>query len=76
MELIYLANFLFNKKLVKSCSWCVYGKKSHFTDEIFCKKHGVTDKRDYCSGYKYDPLKRKPDLKKAKIDFKPEDFKL
>ena len=67
---------LFNKKLIKSCTWCRYGRKSEFTEEIFCQKHGVTDKRDYCRSYKYDPLKRKPDAIKPSGSFTADNFKL
>ena len=41
-----------------------------------CKKHGVTDKRDYCRSYKYDPLKRVPQTVKISDNYSDEDFKL
>ncbi len=71
-----MANSLFNKKLIKSCSWCRFGKKSDYTEEIFCLKHGVTNKRDYCRNYKYDPLKRKPDTANPLGNYKAEDFEI
>lgn len=67
---------IFNKKLSKSCSFCVYGNKSEYSDEIFCAKHGVTNRRDYCRHYKYDILKRKPDRIKANDGFTDKDFSL
>ncbi|MBQ8203149.1 MAG: hypothetical protein IJZ75_02585 [Clostridia bacterium] len=67
---------IFNKKLSKSCSFCVHGNKSEYSDEIFCAKHGVTNKRDYCRHYKYDILKRVPDKVKPTGTFSEEDFSL
>lgn len=67
---------LFNKKLIRSCSWCKHGRKSEYTDEIYCTKHGVTDKRDYCRSYKYDPLKREPERLKPADGYSEKDFEL
>ncbi len=67
---------IFNKKLSKSCSFCIYGNKSEYSDEIFCAKHGVTNKRDYCRNYKYDILKRKPERIKTSGEFTDKDFSL
>lgn len=66
----------FNKKLIRSCSWCKYGKKSEYTDEIFCLKRGVTDKRDYCHSYKYNPLQREPEIIKPSENYTEKDFEL
>ena len=65
---------LFNKSIRKSCAWCVYGKKSEYSDDVFCKKHGVTSAADYCRKYKYDPLKRAPDRQSIEKDYKADDF--
>ena len=67
---------LFNKNLQRSCEWCVHSKKSEFSDEILCRKHGVTDRRDYCRNYKYDVLKRTPQKQKCDKKFTPEDFQI
>lgn len=66
----------FNKKLVRSCAYCVHGKASEYTNEIFCMKRGVTTENDSCGSYKYDPLKRVPRKTKPAGNFKPEDFEL
>ena len=66
----------FNKNLQKSCSYCVYGKILEFSGETVCKKRGVTDSRDYCRSYKYDPLKRTPQKPKISDNYSEEDFKL
>ena len=67
---------LFNKDLKKSCAWCIYGKKSEYTDDVFCIKRGVTSVDGYCRKYKYDPLKRAPDTNRIAKDYKAEDFSL
>ncbi|MBR3909115.1 MAG: hypothetical protein IKJ50_05290 [Clostridia bacterium] len=66
----------FNKNLQKSCLWCVHGTKSEYSDEIFCKKRGVTTRADACRKYKYDPLKRTPLQVKPAGEFTKEDFSL
>lgn len=66
----------FNKKLQPSCEYCVYGERLELTNEIICKKHGVTEIRDYCRSYKYNPLKREPKMPQISENYNPEDFKL
>lgn len=67
---------LFNKKLIRSCSWCKYGRRSEYADEIFCLKRGVTDKRDYCRSYKYDVLKREPEQIGPSKNYTEKDFEI
>ena len=74
--MIYMALKGFNKKLQKSCLWCVHGIKSEYCEEIFCKKHGVTTRADSCRQYKYDPLKRTPQKQKPSCELTAEDFSL
>lgn len=66
----------FNKKLQKSCAYCVHSAKLEFGNETICKKRGVMDERDYCRSYKYDPLKREPQKAKISNNYSEEDFKL
>lgn len=66
----------FNKKLQKSCLWCIHGRKSDYLDDIFCKKHGVTTRADACHHYKYDPLKRVPQKVNPAGQFTADDFTL
>ncbi len=66
----------FNKKLAPSCSYCVFGMRSSYSKEILCKKRGVTELRDSCRHYKYDPLKREPEKAKLADNYSPEDFEL
>ncbi len=66
----------FNVKENKSCSCCVFGEKSPFNQDVFCRKHGVCDKRDCCRHFKYDVLKRNPTQKAPSDNYSPEDFNL
>lgn len=67
---------VFNKKLPHSCEYCVYGTRLEFSNEVLCKKRGVTEFRDHCRKYKYDPLKRIPQMPQISENYNPEDFKL
>ena len=67
---------VFNKKLQKACEYCKYGRLSDFSDDVYCMKKGVTNKKDYCRHYEYDVLKRTPQRIKPADNYKPEDFKI
>ncbi len=71
-----MSNKHFNKKLPSYCEYCVYGTKSEFSNEVICIKRGVTDAKDSCRKYKYDPLKREPQKTKISDNYRPEDFLL
>ena len=71
-----MAEIAFNKKLPSSCSYCVHGTPTAYGKEILCKKRGVTEMRDSCRKYKYDPLKREPQKAKIADGYSEEDFKL
>ncbi|MBR5923343.1 MAG: hypothetical protein IKZ59_06065 [Clostridia bacterium] len=71
-----MAAKLFDRSLKKSCLWCAYGKKSEYTNEVFCIKRGVTYADSYCRKYKYDPLKRTPDNKTISKDYNADSFSL
>ncbi|MEE1075455.1 MAG: hypothetical protein U0K93_08260 [Acutalibacteraceae bacterium] len=71
-----MSNKLFNKKLEHHCEYCVYGTNSEFSNEVLCLKRGVTDAKDSCRKYKYDPLKRLPPKAKISNNYNPEDFLL
>ncbi|MCQ2455676.1 MAG: hypothetical protein MJ090_06035 [Clostridia bacterium] len=71
-----MGNKFFNIKKNKSCSCCVFGEVSPYLDEVFCKKRGVCEKRDYCRHFKYDVLKRQPERITPDKDFTPEDFSI
>lgn len=66
----------FNKKLPKYCEYCVHGTCSEFSNEVLCPKKGITDRKDRCRHYKYDPLKREPTAIKISDNYSAEDFSL
>ena len=70
----YMAS-LFNKNLPPACQYCVYGKTQP-TKEVLCIKRGVTELRDSCRHYKYDPIKRVPAHSELADNYSPEDFML
>lgn len=71
-----MAKSMFDKTLPKRCEYCVFGTKSDFSDDVLCKKYGITHFSDSCRKYKYDPLKRKPKSAKPSDNYNPEDFLL
>ena len=73
---IIMSKVGFNKKLAKSCAYCVHGTVLEGFNETVCKKRGVTNKRDFCRSYKYDPLKRIPVKPKLADNYTPDDFEL
>ena len=71
-----MARSLLNKNISPACEYCIHGRPSEYTDEVFCPKRGVTKKNDACRKYKYDVLKRTPRRITPAGEFKPEDFEL
>lgn len=67
---------IFNKKLPRSCEYCVFGKLASFGNEVLCQKRGVTEKRDSCRKFKYDCFKRIPKADIISNNYKPEDFEI
>ncbi len=71
-----MKNLVFNKKLPKYCLYCKFGQYLEYSDEVFCTKRGFVDKFSKCHTYKYDPLKRVPEVRDVKSDFIKEDFEI
>lgn len=67
---------VFNKKLAHACKYCRYATSLNFTDEVICKKKGISDPNGCCRHYKYDPLKRQPERIILKSDFSKDDFQI
>ena len=66
---------IFSVKQNKKCCNCVYSTK--LEQKVFiCKKHGVVEKDDRCISFKYDPLKREPELPPETTGYTKEDFSL
>ena len=75
-EDVYMKDKALNKKLEHYCEYCVYGTCSDFSNEVLCLKRGITDRKDSCRRYKYDPLKRDPNRAKISKNYSGEDFVL
>lgn len=67
---------LFNKKQEKYCKHCIHGKTLEYTGEVFCKKRGFVSPLTKCRKYKYDPIKRTPQVAKLNTAYKKDDFVL
>ena len=68
---------LFRRKMVRSCTTCLYSTTLS-EHQLLCSKHGVVADSYACRKYKYDPCKRIPPAIKAP-DFQKynnEDFQL
>lgn len=58
---------LFRKKILRSCSYCVYGTKID-DEQVLCSKKGLVAITGKCRKFAYDPCKRIPPKAKA-LDF-------
>ncbi len=67
---------VFNKKLTPACKYCRYSVGLNFTEEVICKKRGISEPDGSCRHYKYDPLKRQPDRIELNKDFEKQDFEI
>lgn len=68
---------LFNKKsITPACGVCEYGKLSLDGESVLCYKTGIRQIDSSCHGFKYDPLKRKPQKEPQMISFVKSDFEL
>ena len=52
---------LFDKNILPCCSYCRYGNDIG-ENEVACVKLGVVDSLWHCWRYRYDPIKRHPEL--------------
>lgn len=57
---------MYNKETIKNCSVCLYSTVLSNGTEAICKKRGPVLCNDYCRKFKYDPLKREPEIKTIK----------
>ena len=58
------------------CEYCLSSKSTEDSDYLLCRRHGAVERTDSCRGFKYDPLKRRPDPIKPLGEFSKEDFML
>ena len=65
----------YDQSIPPSCAYCRHGRAIS-DGEIFCMKKGVVEPFDTCRAYRYDVLKRVPEVKDIGRDYKAEDFKI
>lgn len=68
---------LFNKKIPRSCVYCMHATKLS-EEEMLCAKRGIVSVEKSCRKFCYDPCKRIPPKPKAPDfeRFSKEDFTL
>lgn len=67
---------LFNKDITPACAYCLKGETAVDGVSVFCKRKGIV-KSDYaCRRFKYDPLRRIPNIPRELEKFSAEDFKI
>ena len=64
---------LFKKNIPPSCEYCEIGKQIS-NDSVICIKFGVTQFKNNCKKFKYNPLKRKPKIPKKILSLQKKDF--
>ncbi len=62
-------------EITKCCALCEIGRPSPDGGSVLCTKNGVMARTDICRKFRYDPLKRDPELPK-KQKFEQSDFDL
>lgn len=66
----------YNKTISPACKYCVHSNILAYSDDTICKYKGVTESDFSCKNYKYDPLKRIPNLPKSQNNYSKSDFEL
>ena len=68
---------IFNRKITPNCEYCRFGSMLD-ADHVICIKRGIIDSGAACRKFRYDPLKRRPDVprKYAPKDYDRGDFSL
>lgn len=61
---------IFDRKIAPSCEYCRYGNLID-DEHVICVKRGVVDSDSSCRRFRYDPLKRRPEIQPG---FKPQDY--
>jgi len=71
-----MGNIFLRRNIMPKCIYCSRGKRCKNTDLVVCPKHGIVNIDDKCRSFKYDPLKRCPELMKKPKQYSLEDFKI
>lgn len=71
-----MSKSLFNKDITPKCEYCATGIIAAGSKEVLCRRKGVMQPDSFCKKFRYDPLKRTPDVIKITSDYSEDDFKL
>lgn len=71
-----MSKSLFDKEISPKCEYCRTGVPTAQGNEVLCRRMGVMQSDSFCKKFKYDPLKRKPNVIKIRSDYTEDDFKL
>jgi hypothetical protein len=68
---------IFDKKIAPRCEYCRFGNLID-DDHVICVKRGVVGSDDACRRFRYDPLKRRPEIQPAfrPLDHNDDEFAL
>ena len=67
---------IFGSGISPKCIYCETGINTKDGKEVLCRRMGVMQSDSFCKKFKYDPLKRQPEVLKMLSGFKEEDFSL
>lgn len=67
---------IFGSGISPKCIYCETGINTKDGKEVLCRRMGVMQPDSFCKMFKYDPLKRQPEVLKMLSGFKEEDFSL
>ena len=67
---------IFGENISPKCIYCETGINTKDGKEVLCRRMGVMQPDSFCKKFKYDPLKRQPEILKMMSGFKEEDFSL
>jgi hypothetical protein len=67
---------MFRKKHDVDCLYCKYGYVLYNETDCLCDKYGFIQRKNKCSKFTYEPLKRIPSPPASTPEFNENDFKL
>ncbi len=67
---------IFGSGISPKCIYCETGINTKDGKEVLCRRMGVMQPDSFCKKFRYDPLKRQPEVLKMLSGFKAEDFSL
>lgn len=62
------------RKIAPACAYCRLGISCG--DVVLCGSKGIVDKNFKCRRFRYDPIKRVPDVPAPLLKYSPDDFSI